>query len=163
MLMECGFVKPTSVIKLRDKGDLVRTLCLHHLILKSKAELDQLKEGLHNLRVAAAIESMPDTFWYLFTSNVEESQLTPGIIIIVWYILAVLSFLCCKKYIAKLKQLFGNRVMYSEIEGLREKEELIFRRRDEIGDKEEVIYGGWFDDYIRECYNGILLLHSTAS
>ena len=82
MLLECGFVKPISGIRLYDKDSLVRTLCLHHMILKSKAELDQLKEGLGTLGVATAMESMPDVFIHLFTSNEDNSQLTPGIIFV---------------------------------------------------------------------------------
>lgn len=54
LLIDCGM---TSLIRLQDKNIIVQALAMHHLILKCKAELDQLKNGLQTLGVAAAIRN----------------------------------------------------------------------------------------------------------
>lgn len=65
MVLESGFTKAASAITLADRENLIKSLCLHHTIFKCKAELDQLKEGLHTLGVAVAIKVLPDVFVYL--------------------------------------------------------------------------------------------------
>ena len=75
-IVESGFTKAPMTITLKDKEDIIKALCLHHIILKCKAELDQLKEGLRVLGVATAIEVIPETFQSLFTAS--EEILTPG-------------------------------------------------------------------------------------
>ena len=51
LLLECGYYKPPSVVDLNDKEEIVKAVSLHHVIFKSKAELDQLKDGLQTLGV----------------------------------------------------------------------------------------------------------------
>ena len=81
MLLESGFTKASSAITLADREDMIKSLCLHHIIFKCKGELDQLKEGLCTLGVAAAIKVLPDTFECLFTTTKEiltpDKQLKP--------------------------------------------------------------------------------------
>ena len=38
-LTECGFTKPSSRLSLSDKVDIIHTISLHHVILKSLGEL----------------------------------------------------------------------------------------------------------------------------
>ena len=70
-VLESGFTKVASANTLADRENLIKSLCLHHTIFKCKAELDQLKEGLQTLGVAAAIKVLPDTFECLFTTTEE--------------------------------------------------------------------------------------------
>lgn len=79
VLMGCSFNKPPSVIRLKDKTALVKALLLHHLILRSKAELDQLKEGLRTLGMADAMQSYPDLFEPLFTA-VGQTELGTSVV-----------------------------------------------------------------------------------
>ena len=59
LLMDRGINKPVSMIRLQDKQCIVNAISLHYLILKSKAELDQLRSGLEILGGAAAMELHP--------------------------------------------------------------------------------------------------------
>ena len=77
MLCEAGFMKPPAIMKLDDKHGLVRTLSLHHIILRSKAELDQLKEGLSSAGVLEILQKHPQLLKTLFTSE-GLTPLTPG-------------------------------------------------------------------------------------
>ena len=56
---------------------LVKALTLHHIISRSKAELDQLRDGLSTLGVASALASNPTLFEPLFTA-IEDVELTSG-------------------------------------------------------------------------------------
>lgn len=79
LLLECGYYKPPSVVDLNDKEEIVKAVSLHHVIFKSKAELDQLKDGLQTLGVGSAIKAMPDAFLPLFTADLNAGALlTPG-------------------------------------------------------------------------------------
>ncbi len=46
ILLDCGFTKPSTSVLLADKMEIVQTISLHQVILRSKAELDQFAEGL---------------------------------------------------------------------------------------------------------------------
>ncbi len=74
-MLDSGVVKGPSQVQLSDQRGIVRALCLHQLVLKSKAEIDQLKEGL---KVLGAMESHTTTLRTLFTAS-EKEPLTPGI------------------------------------------------------------------------------------
>ena len=78
ILIDCGFTKPPCLLQLADKTALVKALTLHHVILRSKAELDQLRDGLNTLGVASALASNPMLFEPLFTA-IEDAKLTSGI------------------------------------------------------------------------------------
>lgn len=77
-LAECGFTKPPILVGLQDKPTLVKAVCFHHLILKCKGELDQLKDGLGTLGVADAMKLNPSIFEPLFTATSGLTELTPG-------------------------------------------------------------------------------------
>ena len=42
---------PTSFISIEDKKEVAMSLAMHFLVYKTKAGLDQLKEGLGNLGI----------------------------------------------------------------------------------------------------------------
>ena len=76
LILDAGFTKSPSTVQLTDKEDIARALCLHYIVFKCKAELDQLKGGLHTLGVQTAMEVLPDEFKCLFTATKEI--LSPG-------------------------------------------------------------------------------------
>ncbi len=78
LLLECGFTKPPITVLLLDKPAIVKAVALHYLILKSKAEIDQLKKGLATLGVLNAIELHPLLFEPLFVAS-RQTALTPGV------------------------------------------------------------------------------------
>ena len=55
-------------LKIADKEELFLTISLYLFILKSKAELDQLKEGLQFLGVGYLMSRLKDTMKPLFLS-----------------------------------------------------------------------------------------------
>ena len=48
-----------ATLDLCNQEELKRVLCVHHILLKSKPELDQLREGLGALRVLEIMEKNP--------------------------------------------------------------------------------------------------------
>ena len=50
-LVEAGFIKPTTLIRISDKEEIIRALTLHHTLLKSLSEVDQFGEGLRSSKV----------------------------------------------------------------------------------------------------------------
>ena len=77
MLVDCGFTKPPFFIGLVGTPALVKAISLHHIILKCKAELNQLKDGLGTLGVADAMKLHPSLFEPLSIAS-EQTELTPG-------------------------------------------------------------------------------------
>ena len=53
---EYGFTKPSSCLVVSDKVDIIRSVSLHHVIVKTLGELSQFCEGLNTLGVAKAME-----------------------------------------------------------------------------------------------------------
>ena len=49
-------------IKIEDVPDIIQAITLHYVILQSKAELDQLKEGLQSCQVSKFMKLYPIIF-----------------------------------------------------------------------------------------------------
>lgn len=77
MTIESGFSKPVSIMTMDDREELVHIVALHYTLLRSKAELDQLKMGLQSVGVADAMKAYPDLFEGFFT-EVGMKCLTAG-------------------------------------------------------------------------------------
>ena len=75
---DTGFSKPISAIKMEDADVIFHCIALHHTILKSKAELDDLCSGLDVLGVRDMIKNHPDLLRPFFTDT-REDILTAGI------------------------------------------------------------------------------------
>ena len=58
-ILEARYILPVTSIGMEGKPELIRTLLLHHSLLRSKAELDQLKSGLAALGVLDAMSQYP--------------------------------------------------------------------------------------------------------
>ena len=72
LLSTCGFVKPVTQCSILDVPTIVQTVALHLVILNSKAELDQLSEGMTALGVLDAIKKVPDLPLPFYTNSGSE-------------------------------------------------------------------------------------------
>ena len=77
LLTTCGFVKPVMQCDLGDVPTVVQTIALHLVILNSKAELDQICEGMCALGVLDEIKKAPNIFYPFFTTT-RADTLTAG-------------------------------------------------------------------------------------
>ena len=78
IMQEVGFSKPFSMIEITEKAQIVRAICTHYVLLRCKAELDQLKTGLSTLGLLDELCSNPSLFKPLFTTDA-KANLTAGI------------------------------------------------------------------------------------
>ncbi len=46
IIIDAGYSKPITALTMMEKGALVKALKLHYTLLKSLAEINQLKDGL---------------------------------------------------------------------------------------------------------------------
>ena len=77
LLCECGWTKPSVLVKEKDKVDIIQTMSLHHVILRSKAEIDQFCDGLQACGVLGAVRQHPDLGRPFFTIE-GQGHLTTG-------------------------------------------------------------------------------------
>ena len=71
VLSNCGFNKGPTTLTLEDRSTLVHSI--------TKAELDQLWNGLQTLGVADATKSHQNSLESLFTAPSHPTELTPDI------------------------------------------------------------------------------------
>ncbi len=72
-LMECGVNKPVTAIVWEDKISLVQSVTLHYVLLKSKGEIDQFREGLSCLGTRSYITKYPRLLKEFFTIKGKQS------------------------------------------------------------------------------------------
>lgn len=77
VIVEAGYVKPITSINLSNRFDVTNAIKLHYGLLRCKAELDQLHDGLSIMGVREAMTMNSDLFSPLFTSS-EMTKLTAG-------------------------------------------------------------------------------------
>ena len=66
----CGYTKPTTLITLDDKEDLVRSIWLHFVLFQPHAELEQLRKGLYQtLRFELLVRSHPNEVWGVLAAS----------------------------------------------------------------------------------------------
>lgn len=75
--IEAGYTKPISKITVGDKLELMNTMMFHSTLFRSKAVLDQLKEGLCALGVLDALAKYSSIMEELFVGN-KRKALTAG-------------------------------------------------------------------------------------
>ena len=68
-IIECGYTRPLSTISMKECSTLVNCIKKHHCILKTVAEVDQLKYGLSCLGVGRAMELYPEMMKELFVAG----------------------------------------------------------------------------------------------
>lgn len=76
-ISHCGYIKPSSRLLIADKVDIVQSVALHHVILKTLGELSQFCEGLETLGVAKAIKQYSACLQDFFV--IQESKVTAGV------------------------------------------------------------------------------------
>ncbi len=81
LILETGFSKPLCKLKLSDVEVIRASLLDYHCLVKSKAPMDQFKEGLDQVRLGKFLRSHPDELKPMFMPNVND-QLTSGIIFV---------------------------------------------------------------------------------
>ena len=69
ILTEAGFSKPIIKLSLADKSELIQIVALHHTILKCKAELDDLLDGLRSLGIDEMLKTHPNLLQPYFTAT----------------------------------------------------------------------------------------------
>ena len=67
-------------MEVANKEELIHIVTLHHMVLKCKAELDQLKGGLQTLGVGDAMKAHPELFENFFM-DAGHTSMTAGTII----------------------------------------------------------------------------------
>ena len=71
-LLEAGI----DSITLADKSSIMNELCLHHVLLRSAAEMQQLSSGLKTLCVLDALEMYPSQMESYFINS--QTVMTAG-------------------------------------------------------------------------------------
>ena len=81
LLLDCGYVKPASTIKLRDKSDLIHTVTLHKVLLSVLGEMNQFRSGIDStgLGVYEYLEKYYDLCAPFYCLDV-ENKLTSGMV-----------------------------------------------------------------------------------
>lgn len=77
MTLEAGYTLAVTSIGMGGKSELLRTLMLHHTLLRNKAVLDQLKSGLSALGVLDAMSKYPTILEPYFVAG-KQTPLTAG-------------------------------------------------------------------------------------
>lgn len=81
LLLASGFTKPPSTLSWDDRVILVQSLTLHHVILESKAEIDQFIDGLKCFGILDNIKEHPlllKSFLCLRTNILTSGELHSG-------------------------------------------------------------------------------------
>ena len=79
--MESGFSKPLTRVGLEDLPNIVQTVTLHGVILRSLAELSQFKDGIEALGVGKAMKKHPYLLYDFFVQGKDlKDLLTAGIV-----------------------------------------------------------------------------------
>ena len=76
LFAECGFLKPPTKILLSEKADIVQSVALHHVILKTLGELSQFQEGLQTLGACRAMQLHGDYLQDFYV--IKSCNLTAG-------------------------------------------------------------------------------------
>jgi len=88
LLIESGLTMPLALLTVHDKDTIVQTVALHHVLLKSKAEMDQFAQGLSALGVLDAIKDHSNLFECYFSAD-GVSTLVAGKYICLVYLVVV--------------------------------------------------------------------------
>ena len=76
-ISDCGYTKAPSRLLITDKVEVVQSVALHHVILKTLGELSQFREGLGTLGIAKAMEQHGVLLRDFFV--IKESEVTAGV------------------------------------------------------------------------------------
>ena len=74
---ECGFIRSPLRVTFSDKTDIIQSVALHFVILKTLGELTQFREGLETLGVSRAM-SVHGMYLQDFYVIKKSAELTAG-------------------------------------------------------------------------------------
>ncbi len=77
VLLETGFSKPVSRLKLSDREVIRGSLLDYHCLVKVKAQMDQFGEGVEQAGVGKFLKTHSEALKPMFVAN--NNQLTQGI------------------------------------------------------------------------------------
>lgn len=66
---DAGLAMPTSSISISDKKQIAMSMAMHFLVYKTKAEMDQLREGLKSLGILDLMHRYPTQMKPLFLAT----------------------------------------------------------------------------------------------
>ena len=69
LFVDSGYSRALYLVTTDDKIDMVQTVTLHHVLLRSLAEVDQFAKGLQELGVLDAIRKYPEVMKPFFTKD----------------------------------------------------------------------------------------------
>lgn len=75
--LNAGYTKPVALITIADRDEFVDVIKRHYVLLRSKAALDQLRNGLHAFGVADSLKEHPQLLEDFFVAG-KLSPLTAG-------------------------------------------------------------------------------------
>ena len=90
LLMETGYRKPVTYLTLCDRPGLRATLMDYHCMLKAKAAMDQLAEGLQTIKVWDLIQKFPLLTKPFFVSDGKKITARE---MIVWFTMDIYIFI----------------------------------------------------------------------
>ena len=76
LVTEAGYTKSLSSVELSDRNNLISTITTYHIFIKTKAMMDQFKEGLEDTGIYSYLKSYEDQMRPLFVN--ERVPLTAG-------------------------------------------------------------------------------------
>ena len=65
---DAGVTVPSTSLEIEQRDDIIRSLVMHYLVFSCKAELDQLKQGLSELKILQLLHTYPTLFKPLFVA-----------------------------------------------------------------------------------------------
>lgn len=66
----CGYTKPTTIVSLADREELVRSVWLHFVLFQPHAELQQLQKGMYRTLQFELLACMhPKEVWGLLAAS----------------------------------------------------------------------------------------------
>lgn len=78
LLLDSGLSIALPLVKMKDKEDMVKTVALHQVLLKTKAEMNQFSNGLKALGILDSLQQNPHLFRSYFMLD-GVAPLTAGI------------------------------------------------------------------------------------
>jgi len=59
-LCDCGYNKPVTSLDLDSRSAIIKAVCLHRVLLVSKAEMDQFRDGVESAKALWAFREHPE-------------------------------------------------------------------------------------------------------
>lgn len=122
LLLQSGYTKPLTRVTLKDKPNVVQTLSLHEVLLKSLGEAHQFRDGMNTLGVTAVLSKHGDYVRRFYCNDSSLVQpLTAGMSVFHFSFMVVMYQVI--SLIDALRKIFGEIVFSEKGCNERQKEE----------------------------------------